>query len=261
MCPNTISIRDDCVRQGNSKLHSYSAQHGYVYTDDVAIEKYKNPMDRLLHHQLLAPLLSTSPDQLLFLELKNTTDSQYCKTTVDLQMSGMEAKCHHHVHLYTHANTSLCLEETWQCSWFNPTCEHTAHIATLTMMLRNIGAIKAHTMPLSWASQQLRMQRWRQPLQFAACIQCFWSAVWYPHPHTPTHPHTHTSTCIHMDNKYNSRLLPLTTTHCCWSQCSSPNYWQVQQQMWLRQRGEEDLHRHRQQDTRAMRAINTCRDG
>ena len=189
MCPNTISIRDDCVRQGNSKLHSYSAQHGYVYTDDVAIEKYKNPMDRLLHHQLLAPLLSTSPDQLLFLELKNTTDSQYCKTTVDLQMSGMEAKCHHHVHLYTHANTSLCLEETWHCSWFNPTCEHTAYIATLTMMLRNIGAIKAHTMPLSWASQQLRMQRWRQPLQFAAYIQCFWSAVWYPHPHTPTHPH------------------------------------------------------------------------
>ena len=49
-------------------------------------------MDRLLHHQLLVPLLSTSPDQLLLLELKDTTNSQYCKTTVDLKMSGMEAK-------------------------------------------------------------------------------------------------------------------------------------------------------------------------
>ena len=47
-------------------------------------------MDQILHDQLLIPLLSTSPGQLLFPKLVNTTNSQECKTTVDLKIGGGE---------------------------------------------------------------------------------------------------------------------------------------------------------------------------
>ena len=69
------------------------------------------------------------------------------------------------------------------------------------------------------------LSAWVMQTHVVMYIRCI-----HVHTHIRTHTHAHTQHAHkHPTHTYHPRLFPLTTTHCCWSQCSSSSFWQAWQ--------------------------------